>query len=57
MLFLVAAFALMGVLLGAAAHIPLPIFFAALAAIGGWLLIFGVRERIAHTHQHHSHSH
>ncbi|MGW7689568.1 hypothetical protein ACWGMA_11905 [Streptomyces asiaticus] len=48
MLFIVAALALMGVLLGAAAHTPLPLFLAAAGAIGAWLLIFFIRERIGH---------
>ena len=34
MLFIVAALALMGVLLGAAAHTPLPVFLAASGVIG-----------------------
>ncbi len=48
MLFIVAALALMGVLLGAAAHTPLPLFLAAAGAIGAWLLIFFIRERTGH---------
>ncbi|CAM5651308.1 MULTISPECIES: hypothetical protein [Streptomyces] len=45
MLVLVAALLLLGILLGAVAHIPLPLTLAAAAVIGCWLLIFGVRER------------
>ncbi|MFH8806549.1 hypothetical protein ACH4GZ_04700 [Streptomyces hygroscopicus] len=48
MLFIVAALALMGVLLGAAAHTPLPLFLAAAGVIGAWLLIFFIRERTGH---------
>ncbi|WP_431042627.1 hypothetical protein ACQUSR_12360 [Streptomyces sp. P1-3] len=47
MIFLVAALLLMGILLGAAAHTPLPVFLAASAVIGTWLLVFFLRERIA----------
>ncbi|MFE5164295.1 hypothetical protein ACFRNT_38570 [Streptomyces sp. NPDC056697] len=45
MLFIVAALALMGVLLGAAAHTPLPLFLTAAGAISAWLLVFFIRER------------
>ncbi|MFD8383923.1 hypothetical protein ACFV2X_36340 [Streptomyces sp. NPDC059679] len=48
MLFIVAALALVGILLGAAAHTPLPIFLVASAAIATWLLIFFIRERAGH---------
>ncbi|MFI0814903.1 hypothetical protein ACH4TX_05740 [Streptomyces sp. NPDC021098] len=48
MLFIVAALALMGVLLGAAAHTPLPVFLAASGVIGAWLLVFFIRERTGH---------
>ncbi|MFH8567213.1 hypothetical protein QOM21_21120 [Streptomyces sp. Pv4-95] len=44
MLFLVAALLLLGVLLGTAAHLPVPVALAAAAAIAGWLLIFAIRE-------------
>ncbi|WKX72187.1 hypothetical protein [Streptomyces sp. XD-27] len=47
MIFLVAALLLMGILLGAAAHTPLPVFLAASAVIGTWLLVFFLRERLA----------
>ncbi|WP_197348724.1 hypothetical protein [Streptomyces bathyalis] len=50
MLFLVAAFLLLGLLVGTAAHIPVPATFAAAAVIGTWLLIFAVRERRHHSH-------
>ncbi|MEU5209565.1 hypothetical protein [Streptomyces sp. NPDC020742] len=45
MLFLVAALLLMGIALGTAAHLPLPVTLVAAAVIGGWLLVFFVRER------------
>ncbi|QKV92980.1 hypothetical protein HUT19_15455 [Streptomyces sp. NA02950] len=48
MLFIVAALALMGILLGAAAHTPLPLFLAASAAIAAWLTVFFIRERTGH---------
>jgi hypothetical protein len=44
---IVAVFALMGLLLGAAAHLSLPGFLLAAALIGGWLLAFGAREGVA----------
>jgi 4-hydroxybenzoate polyprenyltransferase len=37
----------MGVLMGAAAHTPLPVFLVASGAIALWLLGFAIRERIA----------
>lgn len=37
----------MGILMGAAAHTPLPVFALAAAAIAVWLLGFAVRERLA----------
>jgi hypothetical protein len=48
MLFIVAAFLLLGVLVGTAAHIPLSASLAAAAVIGAWLLVFAVRERRHH---------
>jgi uncharacterized membrane protein len=48
MLFIVAALALMGILMGTAAHIPLPLFLAAATVITAWLLLFFVRERVQH---------
>lgn len=47
MLFLVVALLLFGVLLGAAAHLPLSVTLVAAAVICGWLLVFGIRERLA----------
>ncbi|GEB51142.1 MULTISPECIES: hypothetical protein [Streptomyces] len=44
MLFLVAAFLLLGVLVGPAAHLPPAATAAAGAVIAAWLLIFTVRE-------------
>ncbi|MFI6443724.1 hypothetical protein [Kitasatospora sp. NPDC050543] len=37
----------MGVVIGAAAHLPMPVFLLAAAAIAAWLLAFGAREGIA----------
>jgi 4-hydroxybenzoate polyprenyltransferase len=37
----------MGILMGAAAHTPLPAFLVASGAIALWLLGFAIRERIA----------
>ncbi|MFI1184937.1 hypothetical protein [Streptomyces californicus] len=45
MLVLVAALLLLGILVGAVAHVPLPLSLAAAAVIGCWLLVFAVRER------------
>jgi putative effector of murein hydrolase LrgA (UPF0299 family) len=45
MVFIVAAFLLLGLLVGTAAHIPVPATLAAAAVIAAWLLIFAVRER------------
>ncbi len=45
MIFLVAAFLLLGVLVGAAAHTPLHFLIPAAAVIAVWLLVFTVRER------------
>ncbi|NNJ03626.1 hypothetical protein HHX38_05685 [Streptomyces sp. PKU-MA01144] len=47
MIALVAAVALLGVLLGAVAHVPLSLSAVAAAVIAGWLLVFAVRERHA----------
>ncbi|MFE6690312.1 hypothetical protein ACIQU6_40925 [Streptomyces sp. NPDC090442] len=49
MLFLVAALLLMGIALGTAAHLPVPVTLAAGAAIAVWLLVFYLRERRHHT--------
>ncbi|MFE2974056.1 hypothetical protein [Streptomyces sp. NPDC057644] len=45
MLVLVAALLLLGIVLGAVAHLPLPLTLVAATVIGCWLLIFAVRER------------
>ncbi|UNO41493.1 hypothetical protein [Streptomyces sp. MST-110588] len=45
MLFLVAALLLFGVLLGTAAHLPVPVTLLAAAAVVLWLVVFFVRER------------
>lgn len=50
MIFLVAAFLLLGVLVGPAAHLPLGVTLAAATVISAWLLIFAVRET-AHRHR------
>lgn len=47
MLVLVVALLLLGIVLGAVTHIPLPLTLAAATVIGCWLLIFAVRERAA----------
>ncbi|WP_406469241.1 hypothetical protein [Streptomyces sp. NBC_01594] len=53
MIILVAALLLLGVVLGAVVQIPLPLTLALAAAIGCWLLIFAVRERLgAHRRSH-----
>lgn len=44
MIFIVAAFLLLGLLVGTAAHIPLSASLAAAGAISAWLLVFAVRE-------------
>lgn len=45
MIFLVAAFLLLGVLVGQPAHLPPAVTLSAAAVIAAWLLIFTVRER------------
>ncbi|MEU6444528.1 hypothetical protein [Streptomyces sp. NPDC047046] len=45
MLVLVAALLLLGVVLGAVAHVPVTVSLLAGAAIGAWLVVFAVRER------------
>ncbi|MFI0907183.1 hypothetical protein ACH4TE_27250 [Streptomyces sioyaensis] len=45
MLFLVAALLLMGIMLGTAAHLPIPVTLVAATVIAGWLLVFFLRER------------
>ncbi|MFF0187479.1 hypothetical protein [Streptomyces sp. NPDC005244] len=51
MLFLVAALLLLGVVVGAAAHLPLPVTLVAAAAIGCWLLVYGLRKHRIGTSQ------
>ncbi|MEV3988905.1 hypothetical protein AB0J57_08335 [Streptomyces sp. NPDC049837] len=45
MFFIVAALLMLGVVLGTAAHVPVPVTLVAAAVIGAWLLIFAIRER------------
>jgi hypothetical protein len=45
MIFLVAAFLLLGVFVGTAAHVPLPVTAVAAVVISAWLLVFALRER------------
>ncbi|GAB2818283.1 hypothetical protein ACWGJ2_33320 [Streptomyces sp. NPDC054796] len=45
MIFLVAAFLLLGLLVGTAAHIPVTATVVAATVIGCWLLVFAFRER------------
>ncbi|GAA4705413.1 hypothetical protein [Streptomyces buecherae] len=52
MLFLVALFLLMSLVVGAAAHTSLPVFLVAATVIAGWLLVFSLRERRTRTRQH-----
>ncbi|WEV25870.1 hypothetical protein OYE22_12195 [Streptomyces sp. 71268] len=52
MLFLVALFLLMSLVVGAAAHTSLPVFLIAATAIAGWLLVFSLRERRTRARQH-----
>lgn len=52
MIFLVAAFLLLGVLVGAAAHLPPTVALAAGAVLGCWLLIFAYRERRRTSYEH-----
>ena len=47
MLFLVAALLVMGVALGAVAHVPVPVSLAASLAIATWLALFAARERLS----------
>lgn len=49
MLFLVAALLLLGILVGTAAHLPVPVTIIAAVAISCWLLVFFVRERRHHS--------
>ncbi|MEU1213798.1 hypothetical protein ACFYSH_05560 [Streptomyces sp. NPDC005791] len=47
MFVLVAALLLLGVVLGAVVHLPLPVTLVAAAVIGLWLTVFSARERLA----------
>lgn len=47
MVLLVVVFLLLGVLVGAVAHLPLPVSLFAGTVIGGWLTAFLARERRA----------
>jgi small basic protein len=49
MIAIAAVLLLLGIVLGAVSHLPVPVTLIATAVIGGWLLIFAVRERIART--------
>ncbi|MGW7459691.1 hypothetical protein [Streptomyces sp. NPDC054797] len=46
MLFLVGALLVLGVILGAVAHLPVPVSVAAGLAIALWLAVFAARERL-----------
>ncbi|WP_329029065.1 MULTISPECIES: hypothetical protein [unclassified Streptomyces] len=50
MIVLVAALLLLGIMLGAVAHIPLPLSLVLGGLIGCWLLVFAVRERTRRSH-------
>lgn len=45
MLFLVGALLVLGVVLGAVAHVPVPVSVVSGVAIALWLALFAVRER------------
>ncbi|GLV87448.1 hypothetical protein Slala03_71370 [Streptomyces lavendulae subsp. lavendulae] len=47
MLFLVGALLVLGVVLGAVAHVPVPVSVAGGFAIAVWLLLFAARERLS----------
>ncbi|MFD7400307.1 hypothetical protein ACFV60_35360 [Streptomyces virginiae] len=47
MLFLVGALLVLGVVLGAVAHVPAPVSLVAGLAIALWLALFATRERFA----------
>ncbi|MER5885493.1 hypothetical protein ABT160_16815 [Streptomyces sp. NPDC001941] len=53
MLFIVAALLVLGMVLGAVAHVPVPVSLAATALIGAWLVVFAARERLARRRQQH----
>ncbi|MFH7598736.1 hypothetical protein WDV06_27120 [Streptomyces racemochromogenes] len=46
MLFLVGALLVLGVVLGAVAHVPVPVSVGAGLAIALWLAVFAARERL-----------
>lgn len=46
MIVLVVALLLLGIVLGAVTHMPLPLTLVLGALIGCWLLVFAVRERL-----------
>ncbi|MER6444353.1 hypothetical protein [Streptomyces venezuelae] len=47
MLFLVGALLVLGVVLGAVAHVPVPVSVVAALAIALWLAVFATRERLS----------
>ncbi|PWK63110.1 hypothetical protein BCL76_12354 [Streptomyces sp. CG 926] len=47
MLFLVGALLVLGVVIGAVAHVPAPVSMVAGLAIALWLAVFAVRERFS----------
>ncbi|MFD3700334.1 hypothetical protein ACFWUZ_30115 [Streptomyces sp. NPDC058646] len=47
MLFLVGALLVLGVVLGAVAHLPVPVSVVAGLAIALWLALFAARERVS----------
>ncbi|MFB9392887.1 hypothetical protein ACFPM3_15330 [Streptomyces coeruleoprunus] len=54
MLFLVAALLLLGIVIGTAALVPVPVTAVAAGVIAAWLLAFAVRERQARKQRGHS---
>ncbi|MFG2977173.1 hypothetical protein ACGFYY_29825 [Streptomyces sp. NPDC048331] len=51
MLFLVGALLVLGVVLGAVAHVPAPVSVVAGLAIALWLAVFATRERFSVRHR------
>ncbi|MER5811058.1 hypothetical protein ABT143_23180 [Streptomyces sp. NPDC002033] len=47
MLFLVGALLVLGVVLGAVAHVPVPVSVIGGCAIALWLMLFAARERLS----------
>ncbi|MCX4546224.1 hypothetical protein [Streptomyces sp. NBC_01565] len=47
MLFLVGALLVLGIVLGAVAHVPVPVSLVAGLAIALWLALFATRERLS----------